>query len=204
MVNTGSELSLTWKEWDYMTNLSKDEQGNPPDFIKLGESDEMEDVKHPDQAEAPAETGEQTEPTNQDPEQKEPTAENPDAENQEGGGDDTDESGEVDEDGEEGGEESEDDEDPPAEGAGEGGPASEDAAGDAGAGDEKGPEQEATDGAEGGKENAPVVEVESYEELTVGQLREQLTLRGVDFPPRAVKADLIALLEAAAAAREPS
>ena len=37
--------------------------------------------------------------------------------------------------------------------------------------------------------------VDSYEELTVAQLREQLTLRGIEYGPRAIKADLVALLE---------
>lgn len=42
-----------------------------------------------------------------------------------------------------------------------------------------------------------VEEVDSYEQLTVAQLREQLELRGREAPSNARKADLVALLEEA-------
>jgi hypothetical protein len=50
-------------------------------------------------------------------------------------------------------------------------------------------------GMRGGREG--VEEVDSYEQLTVAQLREQLELRGKEVPSNARKADLIALMEEA-------
>lgn len=41
----------------------------------------------------------------------------------------------------------------------------------------------------------PIKQVDSYEELTVKELKEQLTARGVEFPSGALKADLVALME---------
>src|SRR6185503_1603113 len=47
-LKTGTEVSISWRDWQYMEDHNKD--GQPDNFEKLGESDVSEDLVHPDVA----------------------------------------------------------------------------------------------------------------------------------------------------------
>jgi hypothetical protein len=173
MVFPSTEISLTWRDWQYMCEQGTDEEGNPVDFEKLGESDTCEDTVHLHDAEVAAEQIQTVEGGELIPP----------------GGFDGDDPNKEDE---------EDDDDRVKD---PGALVDEDAAGSAQNTDgaltnTEGTGTADTKDAEENKAPGEVLEVESYDQLTVAQIREQLTLRGLEYPARAVKADLVALLDA--------